>query len=236
MALSAQHVTKQYIRKRRDGSNVFRAVDDASLDLPDGRITVITGPSGSGKSTLLSMMAGILTPTEGKILAAGADLYSMDDENRSAFRNLHIGVVPQGQTAIYSLNVMENVLLPYDFFRGRRKAETREKARDARARAEELLKRTGILELADTMPSELSGGELRRVAVARAMLMRPDVILADEPTADLDEENTAAVLELMRYAAKEEGSAVMIVTHDRDVFSWADQVFSLRDGRISGPG
>lgn len=246
MALTAANVIKQFIRKR-SGSNVFNAVDGVNLSLESGTISVVTGPSGSGKSTLLNMMAGILAPTSGIIALNGTDLYSMDDRALSAFRNRHIGVIPQGQTAIYSLTVRDNVLLPWKLYGMNRKvlkkAETETSIgtsetaladpveADVLKRADELLDRTGIRDLSNVMPQELSGGEMRRMAIIRAMILKPDVILADEPTADLDEENTKSVLSLMRYAA-EEGSAVMIVTHDKDVFAWADRVYTLRAGKL----
>lgn len=237
MALEALHVTRQFLRKR-GAANVFSAVDDVTLTLENKKITVITGPSGSGKSTLLNMMAGILVPTSGNIRVDGTDLYQMNDTELSEFRNAHIGVVPQGQTAIHSLSLLDNVFLPYVLYADKKKKgsvkDDKKKTfseEAVRKRADELLEKIGIRDLADVMPSELSGGELRRMAIARAMLLKPDVILADEPTADLDEENTKAVLELMRYAA-EEGSAVLIVTHDREVFPWADVKCALRDGRL----
>lgn len=236
MVLAAKNVTRQFLRGRGN-SNVFDAVKDVSLGLSGKEITVITGPSGSGKSTLLNMMAGILVPTEGTIEIGGKDLYSMDDEKRSAFRNRHIGVIPQGQTAIHSLTVLDNVLLPYTMYERKKKKLRDEEGGEepdrqvVTGRALELLDKTGIPELADAMPSEISGGEQRRMAITRAVLMRPDVILADEPTADLDEENTEVILSLMRYAA-DEGSAVCIVTHDKDVFPWADHMFRLQKGRL----
>lgn len=237
MALDAVNVTKQFFRKRGT-SNVFYAVENVTLTIPDHEICVITGPSGSGKSTLLNMMAGILAPTEGTVRIGDTDLYGMNDDMLSLFRNEHIGVVPQGQTAIHSLTVMDNVLLPWTLYKGKKKSLREKEGRtvpDDSAvlrRAEMLLEKTGIRDLADVMPSEISGGEMRRMAVARALIMRPEVILADEPTADLDEENTKTVLGLLRYAA-EEGSAVMVVTHDKDVIPWADRVFNLDRGRLT---
>lgn len=236
MALEAAGVTRQFLR-RRGAANVFNAVDDVTLTLENGKITVITGPSGSGKSTLLNMMAGILAPTSGTVRIDGTDLYKMNDAELSKFRNRHIGVVPQGQTAIHSLSLLDNVLLPFVLYEDKTKSkgEEREIGEDAaRKRADELLEKTGIRDLADVMPSELSGGEQRRMAIARAMLMKPDVILADEPTADLDEENTKTVLGLMRYAA-DEGSAVLIVTHDQNVFPEADVLYSLKNGKLESP-
>lgn len=233
MALEALNVTRQFIRKRGT-ANVFNAVADVSMTLENKEIAVITGPSGSGKSTLLNMMAGILEPTEGKITVDGTDLYSMDDDALSAFRNARIGVIPQGQTAIHSLTVRDNILLPYVLLKEKRSGQRKIKTQDEGeidVRVRELMDKTGIADLADIFPSEISGGEQRRMAIVRAMLLKPDVILADEPTADLDEENTKTVLALMRYAA-DEGSAVLIVTHDKDVLPEADRVYQLRDGKL----
>lgn len=223
MALVASRLTRQFLRRRSD-SNVFDAVHEVSLTLEGGTAYVVSGPSGSGKTTLLSMLAGLLTPTSGTVELDGQDIYALPDDERSAFRNAHIGVVPQGQSAIHSLTALQNALLPSTLAKG---AE-----RDAaRARATALFEQVGIADLADVMPSEMSGGELRRVATVRAMLMQPDVLLADEPTADLDAESAAAVLKLMRSAANE-GSAVLVVTHDKDVIAWADVALTLEDGRL----
>lgn len=233
MALETLNVTRQFIRKRGE-TNVFNAVENVSVTLKNKEIAVITGPSGSGKSTLLNMMAGILEPTEGKINVDGTDLYSMDDEALSAFRNARIGVIPQGQTALHSLTVRDNILLPYALLKRKRRAKEKmhiPEEGEIAERVSRLMSRTGISDLADIFPSEISGGEQRRMAIVRAMLLKPDVILADEPTADLDEDNTKVVLSLMRYAA-EEGSAVLIVTHDKDVLPEADRVYQLREGKL----
>lgn len=233
MALEALNVTRQFFR-RRGAANVFNAVENVSVTLKNKEITVLTGPSGSGKSTLLNMMAGILAPTKGKISIGGTELYSMDDETLSAFRNAHIGVIPQGQTAIDSLTVLDNILLPFVLLSRKHRAQAGTNIpgeSEMKARVRGLMDRTGITDLADVFPSEISGGEQRRMAICRAMLLSPDVILADEPTADLDEENTKTVLSLLRYAA-EEGSAVLIVTHDKDVLPEADRVYELRNGKL----
>lgn len=223
MALVASHVTRQFLRRRSD-TNVFNAVDDVSLTLEGGRVCVISGPSGSGKTTLLNMLAGLLAPTSGTVSVDGQDLYAMSDAEQSAFRGAHIGVVPQGSSAIGSLTALENALLPATV--------GRQDVAAAQARAEQLFERVGIAELAGVAPRELSGGELRRVAVIRAMLLQPDVLLADEPTADLDAESAQAVLSLMREAA-DEGTAVLVVTHDKDVIAWADDALTLENGRLA---
>lgn len=223
--VEAAHLTRQFLRKRSE-SNVFDAVDDVSLSLEGGCAYVVSGPSGSGKTTLLNMLAGLLRPTSGTVCVDGQDLYALDDEAQSAFRNAHIGVVPQGQSVLPSLTAMENALVPALVGKGADVAAAHE-------RAEELFGRVGIADLADVAPKEMSGGELRRVAVVRGMLMRPDVLLADEPTADLDAESAGAVLALLREAAGE-GSAVLVVTHDRDVIAWADVALTLAEGKLSG--
>lgn len=224
MALVATDLTRQFLRRRSE-SNVFDAVQDVSITLENGQVYVVSGPSGSGKTTLLNMLAGLLRPTSGTVSIDGHDLYAMNDEEQSAFRNEHIGVVPQGQSAIHSLTAMENALLPATL-------QSKGSAGDARKRAEELFERVGIADLANVTPSEMSGGELRRMATVRGMLMNPDVLLADEPTADLDEESSRAVLSLMREAAGE-GTAVFVVTHEKDVIAWADTALTLKDGRLS---
>lgn len=227
MAERASGVFKQFFRKRSD-SNAFYAVEDVDFNLDNGKFTVITGASGSGKSTLLNMLAGILNPTQGTVSVEDTDLYKMDDNELSLFRNKNIGVIPQGQSAIYSLSVIENVLLPFTLYKGTKEDSLHA---DVRKKAEELLDKTGIGDLKDVMPSELSGGEMRRMAIARALINDPDVILADEPTADLDEENTKIVLEILKKAA-EEGKSVLVVTHDKDVMKYADETYRMNKGKL----
>ena len=221
MVLRAEHVTRQFLRKSRL-SNVLYAVRDVSLTLMPGELAEITGRSGSGKSTLLNMMAGLLTPTEGKIWLDETDLYQMDDEERSRVRNGGIGVIPQGQTGLHSLTVLENVMLPCLLYGDEAPQE----------RAEELLERVGILSLAHAYPNELSGGEMRRLAIARALIRRPGVLLADEPTGDLDDENTRTVLSLLRQAA-DEGTAVLLVTHEQEAAAYADRIYRMQDGILT---
>ena len=230
--LYAEGIQKQYLRKRKD-SNVFEAVKESTLEIANGKIMVIHGRSGSGKSTLLNMLSGILKPTRGRVLLGETDLYQLDDARRALLRNEKFGVVPQGQSAIYSLNVQENVLLPFTMYEKRAK-----KAGDlveAKKRAEALLLATGLNELREVFPQELSGGELRRMAIARALMMEPEVVFADEPTEDLDDTNTKVVLKLFEDAAKS-GCAVLIVTHDNSVFPYADVLYRMDDGRLHKEG
>ena len=220
MELRAEKVSRRFLRTAK-GTNVFYAVRDVELSLPAGKLTEITGRSGSGKSTLLNMLAGLLAPTEGRILLDGTDLYSLQDAELSALRNRQIGVVPQGQTALHSLTVLENVLLPSRMYGGAADED----------RALGLLERVGIAQLRDVRSSELSGGEMRRLAIARAMMQSPGILLADEPTGDLDDENTTAVLKLLRDYA-DEGKAVMLVTHEREADAYADAVYTMREGQL----
>ena len=219
--VEARAVTKDYPRAGASGG-ALTAVRPLDLELGPGSLTVVTGRSGSGKSTLLSMLAGMLAPTSGAVILDGADLYSLDERSRSRLRNAKIGLVPQGHTALRALSVLDNVLLPSVLYSRRR---------PPRRRAESLLEAVGIAELARVGPHELSGGELRRMAVARALLMDPVVVLADEPTAGLDEESTAAVLELLRKTAQE-GAAVLVVTHEEEAARFADRVLTMNAGEL----
>ena len=222
MLIEATSLTKEFPRARK-GTRLFTAVHPVDLALDEGQVTVVTGHSGSGKSTLLTMLAGMLTPTAGTVSLGGQDLYAMGDEERSRLRNERIGLIPQGHTALRSLTVLENVLLPSVLYAGGERSTKR---------AEELLASVGLSDLADARPNELSGGELRRVAVARALLMRPSVVLADEPTAGLDAQNAAYVLRLLREAA-DGGAAVLIVTHEPEARRYADCTFAMDGGHLS---
>ena len=218
MELRAEGASRRFFR---GSANYFYAVEKTDFVLPAGKLTEITGRSGSGKSTLLNMLAGLLAPTEGKVFLDGTDLYSLEDAALSALRNRSIGVIPQGQTGLHSLTVLENVLLPCTMY-GNAPDENR---------ALELLERVGIAKLRDACPSELSGGEMRRLAIARALMRKPSVLLADEPTGDLDDENTTAVLTLLRQCA-DAGTAVLLVTHEREAAAFADTIYTMQEGRL----
>jgi putative ABC transport system ATP-binding protein len=228
MKLRAEKISKQFCRLRGD-SNILTAVDQTDLTLEPGKIYAVSGPSGSGKSTLLNMLSGLLVPTTGKVFLDDRDLYALEDRELSAVRNQRMGFLPQGHTAIHALTVLENILVPYTLHR---RAPRRSHELDAAlARGRALLEELGIGELADVMPSELSGGEVRRMAIARALIRSPDFLFADEPTGDLDRRNTATVLSLFRQLA-EGGLSIFLVSHDAEVFPYADVVYEMEKGVI----
>lgn len=220
MKLKAEKICKKFNRKT-SGASYFYAVNETDFELAESSLTAVYGRSGGGKTTFLNMLGGLLEPSGGRVLIDGTDIYSMPDKELSEFRNKNIGIIPQGSTALPTLTVLENVLLPRLMYG---------KSDDsARKYAMELLEKVGIAELSQAMPNELSGGELRRMAIARALMNKPSVLLADEPTGDLDDENTALVLSLLRDTAKE-GTSVLIVTHEGEAVSCADIVLKMDSG------
>ena len=221
MIIEATGLTKEFARAR-GGKRLFTAVHPLDIGLEERQMTLVSGHSGSGKSTLANMLAGILTPTAGHVRLDGTDLYSLRDEELSRLRNERIGLVPQGHTALRALTVLDNVLLPSILY-------TKDEAPADRAR--ELLDAVGLGDLTDAAPTELSGGELRRMAIARALLMDPAVVIADEPTAGLDSANATAVLTLLRDAA-DRGTAVLVVSHEAEAQRFADRSYVMEDGHL----
>ena len=221
MIIEATGLTKEFARAR-GGKRLFTAVHPLDISLEERQLTVVSGHSGSGKSTLANMLAGILTPTAGHVRLDGTDLYSLRDEELSRLRNERIGLVPQGHTALRALTVLDNVLLPSILY-------SRDEAPAERAR--ELLAAVGLDDLADAAPTELSGGELRRMAIARALLMDPAIVVADEPTAGLDSANATTVLTLLRDAA-DRGTAVLVVSHEAEAQRFADRSYVMEDGHL----
>ena len=221
MIIEATGLTKEFARAR-GGKRLFTAVHPLDIGLEERQLTVVSGHSGSGKSTLANMLAGILTPTAGHVRLDGTDLYSLRDEELSRLRNERIGLVPQGHTALRALTVLDNVLLPSILY-------SKDEAPAERAR--ELLAAVGLDDLADAAPTELSGGELRRMAIARALLMDPAIVIADEPTAGLDSANATAVLTLLRDAA-DRAAAVLVVSHEAEAQRFADRSYVMEDGHL----
>ena len=221
MLLRAENISRTFFRNT-GSSNYFYAVFPLSIEIPPETATVLMGRSGSGKTTLLNMLSGILQPSDGKVLMDGTDLYSRKDAELSRFRNERIGVIPQARSAVDTLTVAENILLPGKLYGKTAPAEE----------ARRWMETFEIAHLADAMPRELSGGELRRMAIARAIVQDPDILFADEPTGDLDDENTERVLSALYAYAHRKNKAVFIVTHENDAVKYADRLFRMENGRM----
>jgi len=201
----------------------YHAVDEVSLDIGDGEFMILVGPSGCGKSTLLSILGLLDTPTSGAYLLNGQPAHGLDPQERGRIRNREIGFIFQSFNLIGDLTVFENVELPLTY-RGMRAAERRERSQKA-------LERVGMGHRAKHLPSQLSGGQQQRVAVARALVGEPSILLADEPTGNLDSRNGDAVMELLRDLHRN-GSTICMVTHDPRFARHADRTVHLFDGRV----
>jgi putative ABC transport system ATP-binding protein len=221
-AIRARRLTKTY----GEGETAVHALDGVDLDVGRGEMVAIMGPSGSGKSTLLHLMGALDTPTKGTVSIARRRFDSLGDSELTLLRREKIGFVFQFFNLLPALNAEENVLLPA-LISGRRDTAIRD-------RASELLERVGLADRADHLPGELSGGEQQRVSIARALLMNPELVLADEPTGNLDTTSSAEVLDLLRELNRSDGHTIVLVTHDPDAASRAGRVVFLRDGRVAG--
>ena len=224
--LELRGLTKEYQR----GGRQFNAVNRANLSVEKGDFISIIGRSGSGKSTLLNMCAGLIKPTNGNVLFNGTDICQLNDKEISLFRNTQIGFVPQGQSLLSNFSVIENVCMPWFLYKRNSSSDIPYSGLEDRAIA--LLEKTGIDGLADSLPKELSGGEMRRVAIVRSLINKPSLIIADEPTNDMDAETTAIIMELFRSIAKE-GTTVLIVTHEVDTLSYGNKTYVMNNGNLS---
>jgi putative ABC transport system ATP-binding protein len=220
--LHVENVVKNY----RQGDTEVRALRGVSLDVRPGQLLAIMGASGSGKSTLLHLMAGLTTADEGKVLINGEDLSSMDDRRLTLFRRRHIGLVFQSFNLIPTLTAEENVLLPL-MLDGK-------SANGEAERLGDLLRTLGIESRRKHRPDALSGGEQQRVAIGRALVTNPAVVLADEPTGNLDSANSRSVCELLHNLCHDEGKTIIMVTHEPTVAAYADEVAVLKDGKLVG--
>ena len=225
MELRAENISQDFLRdSAREGYIV--AVAETDLCLSSGTVTAVMGRSGSGKSTLLHILGGLLPPVTGKVFVGATDLYALPEDARAELRSSGLGIVPQQLMSLRALTVRENVLLSALLY-GREQGVS--------AHADALMERLGIAPLAHVYPSELSGGELRRMMIARALAGTPQILLLDEPTGDLDAENTRRVLELVRETA-DAGTAVLLVTHEGEAASYADVCYTMAEGRLERDG
>ncbi|OCG25468.1 ABC transporter ATP-binding protein [Gilliamella sp. wkB108] len=219
MLLDVKNLRKDYTR----GQQTFPAVNNVSFSMEKNEFICIMGKSGSGKTTLLNMIAGLLTPTQGKITINGTDLFELDDRQVSAFRNQHIGYIPQGSSLLPNLSAIDNIRLP--FYLTKRENQT------CLSYAQSLLEKAKISYLQDAYPANMSGGEMRRIAILRALICKPQIIIADEPTSDLDDESSEEIMQLLTEI-NQQGTALLIVTHDNDVARYSQKVMKMTAGKL----
>ena len=217
--LKAARLVKEYERRGKS----FRAVDDIEFAIDKGEFVMIEGESGSGKTTFLNLLTGLTDPTSGDVTIDGKTLKDISDKDISKIRNEKIKYIPQGESLLSALTVRENILFPFTIGGTKRPSEER---------LLEVAEKLGITELLDEYPSELSGGEMRRATIARAVINRPSLIIADEPTGSLDQANTSKVMDIFKNIA-EEGTAVIVVTHQKETLRYASKVYSMSEGKLT---
>lgn len=217
--IKTENLSKSFKR----GSNTFFAVKNVNFTLNEAEFVNIIGRSGSGKSTFLNLLSGLLKPTEGKIFAKGKNIGDFSDREISKYRNETIGFVPQSLGTLPNLNVLENVSLPYYLFK---------RDESAYEKAAMLLDMMGILHLKDDFPRNLSGGELKRVLIARSMINSPELLILDEPTSDLDKNTTVEIMDLLKKI-NSKGTALIIVTHELDILKYGDILYQMEDGSLT---
>ena len=205
------------------GENTVRALDGVSFSVEKGEFLAIIGPSGSGKSTLLHSLGGVDTPTSGKVMMNGQDVYRQSDDNLAIFRRRHVGLIYQFYNLIPVLNVRENITLPL-LMDGRKVNENK---------LDEMLKVLKLKGREKHLPNQLSGGQQQRVSIGRALINEPSVILADEPTGNLDSKNSREIVELLKYYNREYNQTLIVITHDEDIALQADRIISIEDGKIT---
>lgn len=217
--LRIEHLSKVY----GQGENRVRAVDDVSFSVEKGEFLAIIGPSGSGKSTLLHILGGVDRPTSGKVYVDGQDVYAQDEDHLAIFRRRQVGLIYQFYNLIPVLNVVENMTLPV-LMDGR--AVNRQ-------RLDELLDVLGLRGREKHLPNQLSGGQQQRVSIGRALMNAPAVVLADEPTGNLDSKNSQEIVELLKLSNRKYGQTLVIITHDENIALQAHRIIAIEDGRIT---
>jgi len=219
--LRLERLTKQFY----EGVLQRAIFSDINLDILSGQFSILTGPSGSGKSTLLNLISGIEPPTSGKVIVDGIELTALSEKRRTLFRRHQVGMVFQSFNLIPTLSVSENLMLPLDLTGVSRK--------EAKVRVIETLDRVGLADRSNSFPEQLSGGEQQRVAITRALVHDPTLVLADEPTGNLDSDNAHQIMGIFKNLVKDEGKTLIVVTHRSDMEPLADRVFHLEDGNIT---
>ena len=217
--LKVEHLSKVY----GSGDGEVRALDDVSFSVERGQFVAIIGPSGSGKSTLLHILGGVDRPTGGKVYLDGQDVYAQDEDRLAIFRRRQVGLIYQFYNLIPVLDVVENLTLPV-LMDGRKVNEDR---------LQELLTVLGLRDRAHHLPNQLSGGQQQRVSIGRALMNAPAVVLADEPTGNLDSKNSQEIVELLKLSNRRYHQTLIVITHDERIALQADRLLALEDGRIT---
>ncbi len=217
--LKVEHLSKIY----GSGNNMVRALDDVSFSIESGEFVAIIGPSGSGKSTMLHILGGVDKPTSGKVFIEGKDVYAQNQEQLAIFRRRQVGLIYQFYNLIPVLDVEENILLPV-LLDGRRVNTER---------LNELLTLLGLEHRRKHLPNQLSGGQQQRVSIGRALINAPALVLADEPTGNLDSKNSQEILQLLRVSNRQYQQTLVVITHDESIALQADRIISIEDGRIA---
>ena len=205
------------------GESEVRALNDVSFDVEKGEFVAIIGPSGSGKSTLLHTLGGVDRPTSGKVFMNGQDVYAQNEEQLAIFRRRQVGLIYQFYNLIPVLNVVENLTLPV-LMDGRKVDKTR---------LNELMQTLGLIGRENNLPNQLSGGQQQRVSIGRALMNAPSVVLADEPTGNLDSKNSQEIIELLKLSNRKYGQTLILITHDESIALQADRILTIDDGRIT---
>ncbi|MBX3043645.1 MAG: ABC transporter ATP-binding protein [Candidatus Kapabacteria bacterium] len=208
----------------QEGLASHKVLDSIDFEFEKGKIYIMFGRSGSGKSTLLNLISGIDTPSSGSIFFKGEDITKLDERGRTLYRRNNIGFIFQFFNLIPTLTVLENLLLPLELVKNLSKSDTENSM--------QLLSKIGLVNRANAYPDRLSGGEQQRVAIARALIHNPDVILADEPTGNLDYETGKSIVNLLDDLVRKQGKTMIMATHSRDVIGLADYILKVRDGKI----
>ena len=217
--LRVEHLSKIYDK----GENEVRALDDVSFSIEKGQFVAIIGPSGSGKSTLLHILGGVDRPTSGKVFLEGQDVFAQNEDQLAIFRRRQVGLIYQFYNLIPVLNVTENITLPV-LMDGRKVNQKR---------LEDLLTTLALKGREKHLPNQLSGGQQQRVSIGRALMNSPAVVLADEPTGNLDSKNSQEIVELLKLSNRQYGQTLIIITHDENIALQADRIITIEDGKIT---
>ena len=217
--LRCEHLTKEY----GEGNTKIKALDDVTFSVEKGEFVSIVGPSGSGKSTLLHILGGVDKPTSGKVFVEGTDMHSLKEDKLAIFRRRQIGLVYQFYNLMPVLNVDENILLPH-LLDGRKMDKER---------LDMIVEQIGLTDRRKNLPNQLSGGQQQRVSIGRAMFSRPAIVLADEPTGNLDRKNGQEIMNLLKKSNREHKQTLILITHDESIALQADRIIYIEDGKIT---